>query len=203
MRRTVSTGYGSTSRSALPGSAPRRLRTAADRTPSWKIAGTIQVLIEGADALALTVPIQTIDRPGERIEEVGLQTVEAKSILGGAQQAVVRHQLAEYLAIPDAPIQKAFVSFFHPPVNCQPYILRHCITLKSAKNHFLQTFSSNRKPFFGRRGDRPASTPRIASVRESLSPSPVSSSLAALQSEAVPCGVLRLGPHYANTPATT
>jgi hypothetical protein len=45
---------------------------------------TIQALIEGADALPLIVPIHTIDRQGERIEEVGLQTVEAKSILGGA-----------------------------------------------------------------------------------------------------------------------
>jgi hypothetical protein len=43
------------------------------------------------------VPIQTIDCPRERIEEVGLQTVEAKSILGGLQQVVVRHQLAAYL----------------------------------------------------------------------------------------------------------
>ena len=34
----------------------------------------------------------------ERIEEVGLQTVEAKSIFGDLQQVVVRHQLAEYLA---------------------------------------------------------------------------------------------------------
>jgi hypothetical protein len=59
---------------------------------------TVQVLIEGADALPLTVPVQTIDRAGERIEEIGLQTVEAKSILGGLQQVVVRHQLAEYLA---------------------------------------------------------------------------------------------------------
>jgi hypothetical protein len=42
---------------------------------------TIQVLIEGADALPLTMPIQTIDRQSERIEEVGLQIVEAKSIL--------------------------------------------------------------------------------------------------------------------------
>ena len=59
---------------------------------------TIQVLIEDADALPLTVPIHTIDRPGERIEDIGFQTVEAKSILGGLQQVVVRHQLAEYLA---------------------------------------------------------------------------------------------------------
>ena len=56
------------------------------------------MLIEGADALPLTVPIQTIDRPGERVEEIGFQTAEAKSILGGLQEVVVRHQLAEYLA---------------------------------------------------------------------------------------------------------
>ena len=42
---------------------------------------TIQVLIEGTDALPLTVPIHTIERLCEWIEEVGLQTVEAKSIL--------------------------------------------------------------------------------------------------------------------------
>jgi hypothetical protein len=56
------------------------------------------VLIEGADALPLTVPIHTIERLCERIEEIGLQTVEAKSILRGLEQNVVRHQLAEYLA---------------------------------------------------------------------------------------------------------
>jgi hypothetical protein len=50
---------------------------------------TIQVLIEGADALPLTVPIQTIDRAGGRIEEIGLQTVEAKSILEGLQQVLL------------------------------------------------------------------------------------------------------------------
>ena len=55
---------------------------------------TIQVLIEGADALPLTVPIHTIDRLCERIEDVGLHTVEAKSILRGLEQNVVRHQLA-------------------------------------------------------------------------------------------------------------
>jgi hypothetical protein len=49
---------------------------------------TIQVLIEGADVLR-SPPIQTIDRPRERVEEVGLQTAEAKSILGKLQQIVV------------------------------------------------------------------------------------------------------------------
>ena len=55
------------------------------------------MLVEGADALPLTVPIHTIDRPGERIEEVGLQTMEAKSVLGGLQQVLVRHQLPVYM----------------------------------------------------------------------------------------------------------
>jgi hypothetical protein len=143
----------------IAGNCSRRRRTAADRAPSWRIAGstrpwvavnrvrnlkdsstismrrsgrlpaattpgdsidgrsisdsqrcrrvckegppmkiTIQVLIEGADALPLTVPIHTIDRLCERIEEVGLQTEEAKSILRGLEQNAVRHQLAEYLA---------------------------------------------------------------------------------------------------------
>ena len=39
---------------------------------------TIQVLLEATDALPLTVPIQTTERPCESIEEVGLQTTEAK-----------------------------------------------------------------------------------------------------------------------------
>ena len=59
---------------------------------------TIQVLIEAADALPLTVPIQIIDRPCESIEEVGLHTAEAKSILKGLEENVVRQQLAEFLA---------------------------------------------------------------------------------------------------------
>jgi hypothetical protein len=51
-----------------------------DDEEEWEIARHyhIQVLIEGADVLPITVPIQTIDRPRERVEEVGLQTAEAK-----------------------------------------------------------------------------------------------------------------------------
>ncbi len=58
----------------------------------WEIARHyhIQVLIEGADVLPITVPIQTIDRPRERVEEVGLQTAEAKSILRKLKQIVVQ-----------------------------------------------------------------------------------------------------------------
>jgi hypothetical protein len=73
-----------------------RWRRVRKEGPPMKI--TIQVLIEGADALPLTVSIHTIDRLCERIEDVGLQTVEAKSILRGLEQNVVRHQLAKYLA---------------------------------------------------------------------------------------------------------
>jgi hypothetical protein len=63
-----------------------------DDEEEWEIARHyhIQVLIEGADVLPITVPIQTIDRPRERVEEVGLQTAEAKSILRKLQQIVVQ-----------------------------------------------------------------------------------------------------------------
>jgi hypothetical protein len=63
-----------------------------DEEEEWEIARHyhIQVLIEGTDVLPITVPIQTIDRPRERVEEVGLQTAEAKSILRKLQQIVVQ-----------------------------------------------------------------------------------------------------------------
>ena len=47
---------------------------------------TIQVLVEAADALPLAVPIQTIDRPCESIEDGGLQTADAKSISKGLEE---------------------------------------------------------------------------------------------------------------------
>jgi hypothetical protein len=58
---------------------------------------TIQVLIESPDALPLSVPVQTIERSCNRIEDVGLRLQEAKAILGGLQEQLVRQQLAEYL----------------------------------------------------------------------------------------------------------
>jgi hypothetical protein len=63
-----------------------------DEEEEWEIARHyhIQVLIEGADVLPITVPIQTIDRPRERVEEVGLQTAEEKSILRKLQQIVAK-----------------------------------------------------------------------------------------------------------------
>src|SRR5450631_3683869 len=59
---------------------------------------TIQVLIESPDALPLSVPIRTIERPCERVEEVGLRLEEAKAVLHGLQEQLIRQQLAGYLA---------------------------------------------------------------------------------------------------------
>jgi hypothetical protein len=58
---------------------------------------TIQVLIESPDALPLSVPVQTIERSCDRIEDVGLRLEEAKEILRGLQEQLVRHQLADHL----------------------------------------------------------------------------------------------------------
>jgi hypothetical protein len=58
---------------------------------------TIQVLIESPDALPLSVAIQTIERSCERVEDVGLRLDEAKAILQGLQEQLVRQQLAGYL----------------------------------------------------------------------------------------------------------
>jgi hypothetical protein len=67
-----------------------------DEEEEWEIARHyhIQVLIEGADVLPITVPIQTIDRPRERVEEIGFQTAESKSILRKLQQIVVQDRIA-------------------------------------------------------------------------------------------------------------
>ena len=58
---------------------------------------TIQVLIESLEALALSVPVQTIERNCGRIEDVGLRLEEAKAILIGLQEQLVREQLAKHL----------------------------------------------------------------------------------------------------------
>jgi hypothetical protein len=58
---------------------------------------TIQVLVESPDALPLGIPIQTIERSCERVEDVGLRLDEAKAILSGLQEQLVRQQLAGYL----------------------------------------------------------------------------------------------------------
>ena len=57
----------------------------------------IQALIETPDGLPLTVPVQTIERSCDRIEDVGLRLEEAKSILTRLQDQLVRQQLAEHL----------------------------------------------------------------------------------------------------------
>jgi hypothetical protein len=58
---------------------------------------TIQVLIESPNALPLSVPIQTIERSCERVEDVGLRLDEAKAALQGLQEQLIRQQLAGYL----------------------------------------------------------------------------------------------------------
>ena len=58
---------------------------------------TIQVLIESPDALPLSVPIHALDRTGGRVEDVGLRLDEAKAILHGLQEQLIRQQLAGYL----------------------------------------------------------------------------------------------------------
>jgi hypothetical protein len=58
---------------------------------------TIQVLIESPDALPLSVPVQTIERACDRIEDAGLRLEEAKAILKGVQEQLVRQQLVEHL----------------------------------------------------------------------------------------------------------
>ena len=59
---------------------------------------TIQVLIEFPDALPLSVPIQTIERSCGRVEDVGLRLDEAKAVLHGLQEQLVRQQLSDHLA---------------------------------------------------------------------------------------------------------
>jgi hypothetical protein len=56
------------------------------------------VLIESPDALPLSVPIQTIERSCERVEDVGLRLEEAKSVLHGLQEQLIGQQLTDHLA---------------------------------------------------------------------------------------------------------
>ena len=49
------------------------------------------------DALPLGVPIQALDRTCEHVEDVGLRLDEAKAILHGLQEQLIRQQLAGYL----------------------------------------------------------------------------------------------------------
>src|ERR1039457_7677766 len=58
---------------------------------------TIQVLIESPDPLPLSVPIQALERSCERVEARGWRLEEAKAVLQGLQEQLVRQQLAGYL----------------------------------------------------------------------------------------------------------
>jgi len=58
---------------------------------------TIQVQLESAGHLPMNVPIQTIEHACESVEEVGLRLDEAKAVLSGLQEQLVRFQLAEHL----------------------------------------------------------------------------------------------------------
>ena len=58
---------------------------------------TIQLLIEDTDRLPLSIPLETIDRACDVVEDVGLRLQEAKAVLGRLQEEVVRNQLARHL----------------------------------------------------------------------------------------------------------
>lgn len=75
------------------------------------------MLIESPDALPLSVPIQRIERPCDRLEDVGLRLDEAKAVLQGLQEQLIRQQLAEYLEMhrpcPDCYRSRA-IKGYHP-----------------------------------------------------------------------------------------
>ncbi|MEO7206595.1 MAG: hypothetical protein ABI356_09565 [Steroidobacteraceae bacterium] len=58
---------------------------------------TIQLLIENADSLPLSISLETIERPCDAVEDVGLRLEETKAILRRLQDEVVRSQLARHL----------------------------------------------------------------------------------------------------------
>jgi hypothetical protein len=59
---------------------------------------TVQIRIEGTTSRPITVPLHTIDRRCDQVQDVGLALGEAKSILGKLQQTLVGQQLEGYLA---------------------------------------------------------------------------------------------------------
>ncbi|MDR6861287.1 hypothetical protein J2W96_007630, partial [Variovorax guangxiensis] len=78
----------------------------------------IQIRIEGAASRPpFTVPIHTIDRRCDRVQDVGLALQDAKSLLGQLQQTLVREQLEHYLtdhrACPHCGKQRA-IKGYHP-----------------------------------------------------------------------------------------
>ena len=58
---------------------------------------TVQLLIENDNSLPLSIPIDTLDRPCEHVECVGLRLEEGKAILRRLQDGVLRRQLAQHL----------------------------------------------------------------------------------------------------------
>jgi hypothetical protein len=70
---------------------------------------TIQVLIEGADALPLTVPIQTIDRPHERIGDRVRSRVTTRCDSVAPTVLYSKYGIGMYLSavgIADGPVQR-------------------------------------------------------------------------------------------------
>ncbi len=58
---------------------------------------TIQLLIEDTHRLPLSIPLETIDRPCDVVEDVGLRLREAKAVLDRLQKEVISNQLARHL----------------------------------------------------------------------------------------------------------
>ncbi|MDM0118013.1 ISKra4 family transposase [Variovorax sp. J22R133] len=59
---------------------------------------TVQVCIERAGSRPVTLPLHSIDRPCEQVQDVGLALGDAKTILGKLQQTLVQEQLDSYLS---------------------------------------------------------------------------------------------------------
>ena len=57
----------------------------------------VELRIEDTDRIPLSIALETIDRPCDVVEDVGLRLEEAKAILGRLQEEVVRNQLARHL----------------------------------------------------------------------------------------------------------
>ena len=59
---------------------------------------TVQIRFEAARSRPVTVPLHTIERRCDHVQDVGLALGDAKSILGKLQQALVQEQLDHYLS---------------------------------------------------------------------------------------------------------
>ena len=54
---------------------------------------TIQLLIEDANCMPLSIPVTTIDRACDAVEDVGLHLEEAKAVLGRLQEIQLRRRV--------------------------------------------------------------------------------------------------------------